>query len=154
MSTPNSTAILSNIVSTLSAITTGGGYHTTVAEVCRYGRNPEEAPKRPSLYVHKGAVEYSYAHGNMLRCTMTVTIFGHVYAATHALRDAAIEELLDDCVAALMVDPTRGGNAIDTVFVRSEDDVSDLPSQRTAQGLGSDFALEITVMWDRLTTSS
>jgi len=154
MGTPNSTSIVNYLVTQLGTITVAGGYKTTVAEVTRYGRNPDEAPRRPSLDVHKGPVDYTYVHGNQLRCTMAVHVFGHVYGDTEAARLIAVENLLDDCIAALFSDPTCSSEAIDLTIRRSEDNVSDLPSLRTNQGLGADLVIELQVRWDRTTSLS
>lgn len=153
MATPAAKLIFDDLVTALEGITVANGYKTNVLSVLFHSEMPEDATARPTIGVHRMPVQYSYDYPGVLRCTAPVTLFGHVDGATEAARFAAIENLLDDMIAAVHADPTRGGNAIDTIVTQSDDDTGE-GGLRYSQGLGASVALQLQVRWDRVTSSS
>lgn len=153
MATPNSTGIINDLITALEAITTAGGYKTDVEKVTRTVKTWDEATQRPEIGVGKGAVQYRYEYANCIRCTMRVTLGAHILAADAETRLTAVENILDDIIAAVHDDYTRSGNAIKTTIVNSEDDLG-VGHAVTHQGYGASLAVELQIEWTRTTGSS
>jgi len=153
MGTPNATTIVNDLVTQLGTISVDNGYNTDVAEVTRTVKTWDEATTRPSIGVGKGRVQYEHGHGGYLRCSMMVTIVGHVLGSTEAARLTALENMLDDIVAALFADHTRSGSAVKTTLIFSDDD-NGVAHSVPHYGAGSSLQIELRVTWDRTTGAS
>lgn len=111
--------ILANIETTLETITVVNGYNNTVKIVTRNTKAVLNMPMFPAIIIGKGsgtvdAMAKSSAHRKM---------FITIEAWTRKEKDASqeVEKFLGDIQKAMMVDPRRGGNAINTI------EVSDTP---------------------------
>ena len=81
--------------------------------------------------------------------TMSVSVIGHVSGSTLSDRQTKINNLIDDVIAVLNVDTTRGTNAISTTAVSVETDEGD----PDASGDGS-FIMPILIKYIRTTSAS
>jgi hypothetical protein len=153
MATPNSTEIVNDLVTALSAISVAGGYKTDVETVSRTVKTWDEATQRPEIGVGKQPVIYEPYAPNCLRCTMQVSLVAHILNATEAGRLTAVENLLDDIIKAIYTDHTRSSNAIDTKILRSDDDLG-VGHSVTHQGYGASLLVELECKWDRTTSGS
>ena len=127
MGTPNRTNILLNLKSTFQGITVAGGYNTTVATVETWLRSRDEvksgecpyigfALDREELEMQPFGVQYWVA---------PLIILGYIHDATWTTRSASLNKLIDDIIARLNVDHTRGGYAVSTIITGCETDEGD-----------------------------
>ena len=124
MGTPARTSILSNVGTTLATITTGNGYKVTIVTVEPVGKTWAGVPKglKPWVGYIPLAETLSYLPGGQIRCVLPVQIIVHISEATQADRATKLNNLLDDIIAALNVDTTRGSNAISTTVLSVDTD--------------------------------
>lgn len=119
MANSNRKKILDNIVATLAAMTTAGGYNFTIGEAKRgfkhFSKVPED--KFPACYV-PGADEKRRNVTNMeFRSDLIASVVGYVHvtdADDTTLLEQYMDDLIEDLTKALMKDITRGGLAITT----------------------------------------
>jgi|SRR5882672_1238928 len=114
-SSPNKSIIETNIVSTLQGITIPNGYAQTVIGVDRVLRAPFGfgAGELPRLVVvtEPDPTRLEELAARQIRCVVPFDIYGCVLAPDAATRATAIDQLLDDTIAALFVDLYRGTTA-------------------------------------------
>lgn len=123
MGTPSRTSILLDIKSTLTAITVVNGFKTTVvtSESKLRSRDEVVGDERPYTGFGPGRSTYENLMGHM-RVTMPWTVVGYVQEDDEIIASAAINDLEDDIIAAVMADPTLGGFA---TFTKIVDDLTD-----------------------------
>ena len=124
MGTPARTSILSNLGTTLATITTGNGYNTTVVEVENEAKTWADVPdsKKPWVGYVPIAEVLQFLPGNQVRVELPLDVICHVKGNTNADRSTKLNNLLDDVIAALNVDTTRGSNAISTTVLSADTD--------------------------------
>lgn len=147
--------ILDDIATTLAAITVAGGYRTTIVTVDREVKVRAEIGAAQMPYLGFGLTETisePYLPGDLVRCVGKLTVVGHVNSSTASAATTAIANLEDDVIGALMADPTRDANAIDTVWTKTVDDVPD-PASPSSNGRGS-VVMEFEIRWMRSTALS
>jgi len=143
MATPARKLILDNIKTTLAAILVSGGYKTTVVTVERVIRDWGDvaAALRPWIGFMPRVEQFQFLPGGQIRVVMPVIIVGQVSGTTVDNKHSLLSNLHDDIVAALGVDPTRGGNAVNTLITQIEDDTGD---PDTVDSQGRSGLLEVT----------
>ncbi len=124
MGTPARTSILSNLSTALSTITTGNGYNTTVATVENEAKTWADVPdsQKPWVGYVPIAEVMQFLPGDQVRVELPLDIICHVVGNTNADRSTKLNNLLDDVIAALNVDTTRGSNAISTTVLSADTD--------------------------------
>jgi hypothetical protein len=144
--------MLLNIKSTLEAITVANGYKTTVALVEPYNRSRDDVATgaRPYLCFGIGAETPEQELSNYIKVTAPIYIIGLVTNGDWTQRSAALNNLIDDIITAMMADYTRGGYAISTLFTGCETDEGD----PDAGADGGVCVATFTISYERLTTAS
>tara|TARA_R100000655_G_scaffold85285_1_gene124945 strand:+ start:26155 stop:26610 length:456 start_codon:yes stop_codon:yes gene_type:complete len=124
MGTPARSSILSNLSTTLASITTGNGYNVTVVTVEPVGKAWAGVPQglKPWIGYVPLAEQLEYLPGDQIRCVLPIQIIVHISEATQPARQTKLNNLLDDIIAALNVDTTRGSNAISTTVLSVDTD--------------------------------
>tara|TARA_R110000824_G_scaffold401624_1_gene613168 strand:+ start:110 stop:565 length:456 start_codon:yes stop_codon:yes gene_type:complete len=124
MGTPARTSILSNMSTTLAGITTGNGYNTTVVTVEGEAKTWADVPAslKPWIGYVPTAETLQYLPGNQIRVVLPVQLICHIVGQTQSARSVALNNLLDDVIAVLSVDTTRGSKAISTTVLSVETD--------------------------------
>lgn len=127
MGTPKRKLILENLQSTFAGITTGNGYKTSVqtVEALARGYFDVKTGERPFIGYVPGGETVQHQPGGNMYCTMSLAVIGHVSGDTLSDRQTKLNNLIDDIVAVLNVDTTRGANAISTTVVSFETDEGD-----------------------------
>lgn len=115
--------IIDNLISTLAAVTTGGGYNLSVGEAKRgwkhFNNVPEDLLTSGKFCVYAaGADEKRRNHSQReFRSDILISVVAYVMVG-NSVDTEALEQLLDnaieDITKALMVDVTRGGYAVTT----------------------------------------
>jgi len=151
MATPARLLVLQDLKATLEGITTGNGYKTTVATVEAVAKGFADTPTgdKPWIGVYPQREAFSYEHGGNIRITLTILVLCHISGATVGGRAASLNDLLDDVIAALGVDTTRGANAVMTTITHVETDEGD----PDAYGDGS-MVVGVDVVYFRTQASS
>ena len=119
--------ILANLVTTLQGITTAAGYSVTVATAERGVRLWNQVPEgeRPYLGILPGIGRTVQIAGGQIKVAVPITIVGYLALAsdkTEAERGATLNAFIVDVKKALLVDPSRGGNAVATSPVQDGND--------------------------------
>ena len=124
MGTPARTSILSNLSTTLAGVTTGNGYNTTVATVEKEAKTWAEVPPglKPWIGYIPVAETLQYLPGDQIRVVLPIDLICHIVGQTQADRATKLSNLLDDLIAVLAVDTTRGAKAISTTVVSVDTD--------------------------------
>lgn len=114
------TSILNDIVTTIGAIAAGATYTRTVRCCSRNVKTLANVPTFDAVWI-AGATSLKTIPLNSAKVevVMTVTLMGVVQ--DHNDLGAAVDALEADIEKALMVDYTRGGYAIDSRVVRTEE---------------------------------
>lgn len=112
-------SIMDNIVTTIAAITTAGGYNFSVGECILGLKTITDSPGdiMPNVYVAGADEERKNTAQRTYRSDLLVTLVGYVKLADNADKptlERMISRLIADITKALMVDVTRGGYAITT----------------------------------------
>jgi hypothetical protein len=151
MATPARKLILSNLQTTFESITVANGYKTTVVKVQALARGYADVKtgERPFIGYVPQAEQVEYQPFNRIRCTLNVSVIGHVSGNSQSDRSTKLNDLIDDLIAALNADPTRGTNAINTKLVQFETDEGD----PDARGDGSVLA-QVQIQYERSVSSS
>lgn len=151
MATPARKLILNNLQTTFEGITVAGGYKTTIVKVQALARGYADVKtgERPFIGYVPQAEQVEYQPFNRIRCTLNVSVIGHVNGNSQSDRSTKLNNLIDDLIAALNEDPTRGSNAINTKLVQFETDEGD-PDGR---GDGSVLA-QVQIQYERSVSSS
>ena len=111
--------ILDNIVTTLGAITTGGGYNFSVGE-CMLGLkglNDSPADIMPNIYIAGADEKRRNLAQRTYHSDIFVAVIGYVKQTDTADKpklERDLSKLIADITKALMVDVTRGGYAVTT----------------------------------------
>jgi protein involved in polysaccharide export with SLBB domain len=141
MATPARKLILDNLATVLASIAVSGGYKTTVATVERVIREPGDkavgANAVPLVGFAPIRETHEYQPGNQIRVVMEASAVGHVLGTSDSDRTDKLSNLLDDLVAALNLDTTRGANAVSTTVKTCETDEGSpyvLPDSRGGSG--------------------
>ena len=151
MGTPARKLILNNLQSTFETVTTGNGYKTTVTKVQALARGYADVKtgERPFIGYVPQSEQVQHQPGDQMLCTLTVSVIGHVSGNSQSDRSTKLNNLIDDIIAVLNVDTTRGSNAISTTLTQLETDEGD----PDARGDGSVLA-QVQVKYIRNTASS
>ena len=115
--TPVMERVLEHVRTTLAAISTGSGFHSTVAEVHRAdGRNALDVNSYPALIVSAPSVSWDQSAPHMIAarpCSITI----RCVVDDRDSRQTALSWIVSDVKAALLADVTRGGDAVSTEIV-------------------------------------
>ena len=151
MATPARKLILENLQTTFEAITTGNGYKTTVTLVQALARGyfDVKSGERPFIGYVPTTESMQHQPGDNVYNIMNMSVIGHIAGDTLAERQTKINNLIDDVIAALNVDTTRGANAISTTALSVETDEGD----PDAFGDGS-FLMQTQIRYVRTTGST
>jgi len=124
MGTPARKNILDNVETVLGTITTGNGYKTTLAAVEPFAKGWGDmgTGSKPFVGFSPGAERFEFLPGNQIRVRMDLVLTCHVSGSTQSARSVALNNLLDDLIAALNLDTTRGGHAVSTTITQTETD--------------------------------
>ena len=152
MGTPSRTSLLLDIKTKLEAITVANGYHTTVVTVAPYFDSRDTIPIDERPYLGFGITRDEATTDPCGRIYMRAQLYviGIVTDAAWGTRADKIQKLIDDVIAALLSDQTRGGNAISTELVAVETDEAD----PDAGADGGFCVCEFAVTYDRTTGST
>ena len=124
MGTPARKNILDNVGTVLNTITTGNGYKTTLATVEAFtkGWGDMGSGAKPFVGYAPGPERLQFLPGNQIRVRLDLIITCHISGTTQDARSVALNNLLDDLIAALNLDTTRGGHAVSTTITQAESD--------------------------------
>ena len=116
MGTPARKLILNNLQTTFEGITTGNGFKTTVVKVQALARGYADVKtgERPFVGYVPQAEQVQHQPFDQMLCTLNVSVIGHVSGNSQSDRSTKLNNLIDDLIAALNTDTTRGANAIST----------------------------------------
>lgn len=155
MGTPRRSDILSNVQSVLSGITTGNGYKTTVHTVGAVVKEWASvgAQELPWVGVKPGKETFEHQPFGVLIVTLPIEIVCIVAAANDTARYSALGNLIDDVIAALSADTTRGGYAISTSLAEDETDEGDPDTQNSGGGTGA-MVVRVSVRYERTIAKS
>lgn len=139
MATPAERLIYADIKTTLEAILTSGGYKSDVDAVELVYRTWVSAGELGSTVIGIVPMESLYTPITFrhYRVRLNIVLAAHVKATTNADRYDKLLGLIDDIIAALNVDVTRGSNAICTVIDRVVTDMGDPDTLDASGGTGS-----------------
>lgn len=154
MGTPNRTSILLNVNTVLNTITVANGYKTTVALVEKYLRGRDDVPVGSRPYLGFGAARETPEHEpcNQIYFRMPLVVIGHVSSADWTTRSAALNNLIDDTIAAMENDTTRGGYAISSKVTGVETDEADPDADNVLDG--GTCIVEFEIYYVRAITAS
>ena len=127
MATPARRLILSNLKSTIEGVTVANGYKTNIVTVESVAKSFADtvSGEKPWVGIYPKRESLAYEHGGVIRVTFTALLICHISRATASVRADSLNDLLDDLIAVLSVDTTRGGNAVMTSIVTVETDEGD-----------------------------
>jgi len=128
VSAPTSSLILADLATALTAIDGTGDWNHTLVGVDTWVREPRhlgigELP-RAMVAPHSSPETTEHHCFGVLTQTLAVTVIGVAIAPSMAARSDTAAKLDDDLTAAVLADPRRGGNAISTTVVDTQDDQS------------------------------
>ena len=151
MATPARRLILDDVKTVLATITVANGYKSTVKTVEALGKGFADTPvgDKPWAGVYPQQESFSFESGGLIRVTLTLLVMVHISGATVDDRSTALNNLLDDVIAALGEDTTRGSNAVMTTITTVETDEGD----PDAYGNGS-MAITAEVVYFRTQSKS
>ena len=151
MGTPARKLILDNLQTTFEGITTGNGFKTSVTLVQALARGyfDVKTGERPFIGYVPGVETVQHQPGGNIYCSLALSVIGHVSGTSLSDRQTKLNNLIDDLIAALNTDTTRGSNAISTTVTQYETDEGD----PDAHGDGS-VLMQIQVKYLRSTASS
>ena len=123
MATPTRRLILQNIKTVLETITTDNGYKTDLSKVEPLGKSwatvkPGEKPW-VGIVPQRESLKFEYSN---IRVSLSVLLIAHVAGTTQDDRASKLNDLLDDIIAAINLDTTRGSNAISSTIKTVETD--------------------------------
>jgi hypothetical protein len=116
MSTSIRENILANLKTTLEGITIALGYNNTMASIQRWNQRGNSLALVPCIVVNSGQEEKKPEPNPQATCKLAIYLDVWYRQDDDETRpsDQIISSLLADVEKAIMVDPTRGGNAEDT----------------------------------------
>lgn len=162
MTDSNRLAALKNLVTTVGTITTGNGYSTTVATVVKSFVDWETGPPRgtlPIVAVVPLDATYDYLAARTTACvgvriTQNVAI-EYVYSATtQDIVWQTGDEMADDIIAAVSVDRTRGGYALDTRIASVETDAGNIDTMDSRGGVAAGIVRVVIDLARKLSLTS
>jgi len=155
MSTPPRESILDNVQTVFEGITVANGYKSDTETVERLIRDWHNAHEGWKLWLGYMPQTQRFKHHafNSMRVTMPLMIVAHVSGSTKDEATAAITNIEDDIIAALMDDPTRGGYATLTHIISQRDDIGD-PDTMDSTGAGGTLEIIAEVVYHRTIGSS
>jgi len=156
MASPSKNLIMSDLISALEGITVANGYKSNVQAVLRTVQDYDSVRTGtgcPAITLKRSNCAYEYRSCDHIDATLTVDLLVHVDGSTDAARYTAIDNLEDDIIAAVSVDITRGGNAIETRVRSTIDDTGD-PDTMDSRGGGSSAVITIDIMFERTTAKA
>ena len=147
--------LLDNLVTALTSIDGSGDFKTTVSKVERRFREWSDVGigEMPWLGYKTGVSEAEHQPNSFIRVRLPVTVIGHVNVADPELTEAALSDLEDDVIAAVNLDTTRGGNAVQTTWLGSEADENH-PDRQDHRGGSGTIRIELQVLYERTTRST
>lgn len=113
------TSIVENMIAAIGAIAVGATYSRTVRTASRNVRTLAEAPALDAVWVERTQETKTALNSSVTHVTLTVTLGGLIQE--HGDLGQAVDALCADIETALNVDITRGGYALDTRVVRTEE---------------------------------
>ena len=151
MGTPTRKSILDNVSTTLQTITTGNGFKTTVETVEAVGKGFGESGSgaKPFIGFYPDSESFAYFPGNEIEVSLTIGLICHIAGASQSARSSSLNDLLDDIIAVLSSDTTRGGKAIATTVTTVVTD----EGSPDANGFGS-MLITCVIKYLRNTSSS
>jgi len=146
---------LENLQTVLAAISTGGGYKSDVDACELHYRTWETFSQAGNVVIGIVPVETQVQgyQGHRLRCQMRVDLACHVQGTTHASIWQAVEDLIDDVIAAVGADPTLTQTVIDTVPVSWQTDIGD-PDNNQHFGRSGTAVITLRIRYERSTSGS
>ena len=117
MANSNRKKILDHVVTTLAAITAGGGYNNTVASAARGIKHFNDVGAFPAFFVPGADEKRRNVTNREFRADPMISIVGYVSVADALDKPAleqAVDNLIEDATKALMADVTRGGLCVTT----------------------------------------
>ncbi len=112
--------IMSNLITTLQAITTGNGYKNTIRGVFRYEQDGNSSVEQPFIEIIPVSEEIKQSPNPYATCTLSINIdvwLRHDKSDYADSTDAYLITFLADITKALMADYTRGGYAVNTMIM-------------------------------------
>lgn len=113
--------ILKNVETTLETITTDNGYNNTVSAVQRWnhaGNDVQSVTDGPVILILPGQEQKEMQPPTRATCRLMVDLAIFIYHDVIEDADKSTDELMSSILAdvekALMLDASRGGNAMDT----------------------------------------
>ncbi len=108
--------ILANIKTTLEGITEANGYNNDIASVQRWMQRGNILKSVPCIVISAGQEDKRPEPNPLMSCRITVylELYLRQNETDQTPTDSLINSLLGDIEKALMLDYTRGGNALDT----------------------------------------
>ena len=151
MGTPARKSILDNVSTVLQTVSVSNGYKTNVQNVEPVGKNFGDmgSGAKPWIGYYPDSETFSYFPGNEIEVSLTVGLICHIAGASQSARSSALNDLLDDIIAVLSLDTTRGGKAIATTVTQAQTD----EGSPDANGFGS-MLITCVVKYLRNTSSS
>jgi len=127
--TPVKEAIVADLETTLAAVAAGSDYYNTIEKVTRIDAGPMNIKMFPAVIIVPLSADYS-REGDQGTLTISTEYRVQLSLFMRTRTDAVtkIEKLIRDVHKAILVDRTRGGNALNTralsdeVFYPTEDD--------------------------------
>lgn len=152
MGTPARTGIILAVKSALEGVTVANGYHTTVALVEPYLRGRDDVPvgQRPYIGFGIGQETATNEPTSQIYVTTSLVVVGLVAQAAWTDRSAAINNLTDDIISAVLRDQTQNNNAVTTKLLTIESDEADAD----AMADGGAVVVEFEVVYYRTTGST
>lgn len=157
MATPARTGILLDILSTLQGITVSNGYNTEVTAVGTTLLSREEARligEPPVLCFGPGKDIPTHMAFEDMRVVMPVVILGYIEETEWADRSAKLNLLIDDIIAVLSVDTTRGENCVSTYFSGFDTDEQDPDAATGLKDGGGTCIVELSIPYYRTVNAS
>lgn len=116
--------VFDSIADALAAITAGGTYWYTPANVFRYDLPDVDAISFPTYVVADDSETVDRLTKPLAHRSLTVTVSAVHMAQIQDGPDRVARRLLQDIQTAVLADPTRGGLAVDTREVSSRLDIA------------------------------
>ena len=127
MATPARLLILQNVKTTMESITVANGYKNDVKKVEAVAKGFADTAinEKPWIGIYPQQESFKFEPGGRIRVTLSFMILVHISGATVSDRASVLNDFLDDVIASLGVDGTRGGNAVMTTISSVETDEGD-----------------------------
>lgn len=152
MSTSIRRAALEDLATALGNISVANGYSTNITEIARRAFEWESVHQDynlPVIGIVPGKVIYDYrASSNVIVATQTVSL-EFCYAASNQTEAWDVgDQIIDDIIGAIHVDPSRGGNALHTMVKDAETDAGNPDIMDSREGTAAGI-VTIEIMFNR-----